>query len=496
MNGRIQFRGGQDPPPARRPPSKELSGSVAARCVLTVTLLVVAGGCSESLQQYTLLGDWRDRSADDTPLVLSGSSERDTAAYSESSKELSAADWRVLEEVAPRPVWERIERTRRQNPAAAVTTETDSDTAEGVDRLELPPLPDIPTETLAGGLVQIYYELQHYGGNEAHSIANGNTSRRTITLQPGDLKPVAAMISQRLGDKGECSAVPDQNSLVITCDPTVKDQALRLLAHVDVPERQVEITARIFEVSNDFDFQLGAKTLISHIASDNQQALASSFSAADFVGAVVNPATGNVPDPGAALRLMTAFTDAGLAFDVMFQALADTGLIKVVSSPRMTTQAGQTAYMLAGQELPVQSAMIANDQVITQSTEYKPVGVQLYVTPQVVGRDSVKLHVLTMVTAISGFAPLPSLDRSQATRRVTNPILDSREAETNVSVGDGETLVIGGLRTTRTVTREQKIPGLGDLWGAGWLFRNARSQRQINDLYFFVTPRILTVEAE
>jgi len=190
---------------------------------------------------------------------------------------------------------------------------------------------------------------------------------------------------------------------------------------------------------------------------------------------------------------MQVFTDAGLTLDATFQALADTGLIKVVSSPRMTVRAGQTAYLLAGQELPIQSAIIANDKLISQNVSYKPVGVQLYITPQVIGDDSVKLHVLTQVTAISGFAPLPPLDdrnRQEDSQALTNPILDSREAETNVSIGDDQTLVMGGLRMVRSINRDQKVPGLGDVKGLGWLFKNTRSQRQITDLYFFVTPSI------
>ena len=50
----------------------------------------------------------------------------------------------------------------------------------------------------------------------------------------------------------------------------------------------------------------------------------------------------------------------------------------------MTVAVGQTGYMLAGQELPIQSANIVNN-VLQTATSYKPVGVQLYVTPQSVG---------------------------------------------------------------------------------------------------------------
>jgi type II secretory pathway component GspD/PulD (secretin) len=156
----------------------------------------------------------------------------------------------------------------------------------------------------------------------------------------------------------------------------------------------------------------------------------------------------------------------------------------------MTVAAGQTGYMLAGQELPIQSSNIVNG-VISISTNYKPVGVQLYITPQSIGPDRVKLHAISIVSNISGFAPLPKIGGSNPEKMLVNPIIESREAETAVTVFDGDTLVISGLRMSRTATRENKVPGLGDLPLLGWLFKNHRSQQQLTDLYFFVTPTML-----
>jgi type II secretory pathway component GspD/PulD (secretin) len=84
-----------------------------------------------------------------------------------------------------------------------------------------------------------------------------------------------------------------------------------------------------------------------------------------------------------------------------------------------------------------------------------------------------------------------SLQGGDSIENLVNPIFNSREAETSVTVPDGDTLVIGGLRMVRHITRERKVPGLGDVKWLEWLFKNQRSQRQLSDLYFFVTPRII-----
>jgi type II secretory pathway component GspD/PulD (secretin) len=151
---------------------------------------------------------------------------------------------------------------------------------------------------------------------------------------------------------------------------------------------------------------------------------------------------------------------------------------------------GQTGYMLAGQELPIQSANIVNN-VLQTATSYKPVGVQLYVTPQAVGPNRVKLHTISIVSSVSGFSILPTLEGHNSPKSLMNPIIDSREAETAVTVDDGSTLVISGLRMIRTTSREEKVPGMGDMPLIGWLFKNHRTQQQQTDLYFFLTPTLL-----
>ena len=49
----------------------------------------------------------------------------------------------------------------------------------------------------------------------------------------------------------------------------------------------------------------------------------------------------------------------------------------------------------------------------------------------------------------------------------------------------------GNQPLVRSTARESKIPGLGDIPGLGWLFKNHRTQKQLTDLYFFVTPTLL-----
>ena len=453
-------------------------------------ILIASGGCTESvIRQYTRLGKWT--SPGETPTVISGTPKSDQAAFDASEETLSEADWKILEQIAPRPIWERIHEIRSSYLARRGRTGTQPARTER-DRPTKRAIPkDVPVTELPDGKVRIFYVLRHFGGTVASSTYDSGTQRRKIIREPVDLGPLVNLLNAQLSGKGSCTPLPSENAVVITCNADAKEMTLQLLADVDRPPRQVEIAARIFEVDHDFDFQFGAHALLQHLASDADQSLTSHFSTAGFLDSLTHTQLGDFAFQGSALRLMQVFGNSGLTLDATFQALADTRLIREVASPRITVQVGRTGQMLAGQELPIQSARYTSDQILTEKTTYRPVGVQLYITPQTIALDRVKLHILTVVSAIAGFEPGMSMDQAEATRVIVNPTFDSREAETHVTVPDGDTLVIGGLRMVRHITQERKVPGLGDIKYLEWLFKNHRSQRHLKDLYFFVTPHII-----
>ena len=479
----------------------------------------------------------------ETTSIISGSPDRDAAAFDASERHLTEVKWDVIQKKGPRPIWDRLG-TKADDEITGkglggVSSGRKPRRKAGQDRADRPTPPDreivfmpAPTPTPAPGApattqpttqpapqpngtakvlapfimrptyveedlpvkivelpdrrIRIIWALQNYGGSTVKSSRDVNTSRRAVEVTAPDLAPLINVLQQQLGTLGQVLPLPKENTVVISCDPAMKVPMLEMLYRLDVPPRQVEISAKIFEVSRDFDFQQGAKALAQRIASDNSQTAQSLFQTPNFLEAM----NAGTPFQGGVLTFMKVCEEMGISVDVSIQVLADAGMIKLVSSPRMTVAAGQTGYMLAGQELPVQSSSIVNG-TLQISTQYKPVGVQLYITPQSIGPDRVKLHTISIVSSVSGFAPLPKINGSNPDKVLVNPIIESREAETAVTVADGDTLVISGLRMSRTTTRENKVPGLGDLPLLGWLFKNHRSQQQMTDLYFFVTPTLL-----
>lgn len=452
--------------------------------VLGAFLLV--SGCSEKVTQSTKFSENNDFGQ--RPTVISSTPKGDAAALKASEDRLTEVRYGVLEKSGPKASWEGWGLDHKK---------TDEPVKEGAfhhqEKATSPttqPIEELPVKVveLPDGKIRLIWALRSYGGSSVTTSRDVNTARRTVTATPADLAPLVAVLTSHVGPAGVVMPLPRENTIVVTCDKAMKPSVLDVLSKLDIPARQVEISARIFEVSQDFDYQHGAQMIANRLAADSAQTASSVFSTQRFLDQIAQP--GNAPFQGGVISLMKTFQQAGISVDASFQILADVGLIRVVSSPRMTVAAGQTGYMLAGQELPIQTASIVNG-VLQISTTYKPVGVQLYITPQAVGADRVKLHAISIVSSVSGFNVMPKISGQNPNQVLVNPVIESREAETAVTIDDGSTLVISGLRMSRTTTRENKVPGLGDLPLLGWLFKNHRSQQQLTDLYFFVTPTLL-----
>jgi type II secretory pathway component GspD/PulD (secretin) len=118
---------------------------------------------------------------------------------------------------------------------------------------------------------------------------------------------------------------------------------------------------------------------------------------------------------------------------------------------------------------------------------YEDVGVELEVVPSIVdvrpGLGVVTLDLRTLeVSSVSGFVTAQKVDR---------PVFSVSSTNTKVTLNNGETFVIGGLKTRRTVHIEDRVPLLGRIWLLGYLFRSQEDIERHMDVLFFVTPYIL-----
>lgn len=152
---------------------------------------------------------------------------------------------------------------------------------------------------------------------------------------------------------------------------------------------------------------------------------------------------------------------------------------KIISKPRIVAQSGATAKIITGDALPILTAItLSGVNGVSQQVQYVNVGVTLQIAPRVSPDGFVTSNIYGVVSSVTGF--------SQG-----YPTISQREAETSVSVKDGETFIIGGLTQENLISNKSKIPLLGDIPLIGKAFSVEKTTKSKTELYIVITPYIV-----
>ncbi len=152
---------------------------------------------------------------------------------------------------------------------------------------------------------------------------------------------------------------------------------------------------------------------------------------------------------------------------------------KIVSKPRIAAQSGGEAKIVTGDALPILTSItLSGVNGVSQQVQYVNVGVTLQIAPRVSSDGYVTSHVFCVVSSVTGYSQ-------------NYPTISQREAETSVTVRDGETFVIGGLTQDSDIVSKSKVPGVGDIPLLGEIFHLNNETKAKTELYIVVTPRVV-----
>ncbi len=321
-----------------------------------------------------------------------------------------------------------------------------------------------------------------------------------------DLKTQLDAIRTAEGRTGTTTVDEKNNTLIVTESPEGLAAVERFLAEVDTRPRQVLIEAKLVEVKLSKDLALGIQWDYLNIDRARQfgqtgvntvgavPALVAAPPSQPFDRQTVNlpaqPVGAGGRGTGVILpadKVFGAFTFGRITNNYMLSATltaaASAGKVKVLSDPKVATLNGQQATINITTQTPYVTSNVAATGVATQSVAYVTTGIQLQVKPTINADGRVTLNINPRVSQPSATA---------ASQSATGAIaVDTREAQTNIMVKDGETIVIGGLITDSISNTEAKVPLLGDIPIIGWLFKKKTVIRSRVELLIFVTTRIL-----
>ncbi len=157
------------------------------------------------------------------------------------------------------------------------------------------------------------------------------------------------------------------------------------------------------------------------------------------------------------------------------------GLVTTLAQPNLTTISGETADFLAGGEYPVPIPDPASGSI---TISYKKYGVSLSYTPTVLANGRISLRVKPEVSELS-------TEGAVTVNGITVPALTVRRAETTVELGSGESFMIAGLMSNRSIGSIERTPGAADIPILGTLFKSDSFRRGDTELVIVVTPYLV-----
>jgi MSHA type pilus biogenesis protein MshL len=316
----------------------------------------------------------------------------------------------------------------------------------------------------------------------------GTSDRRVFTLdyvagpEYVDLwGEIASQVQALLSPSGKVTVSPNAGTLIVADRAENLDRVEAHLRHLEeIIGRQVQIEARVIEVTLNDRFQLGIDYGLFPRA-------------VGIGGSVAGAATGDNALFQAFAPVAGGF-QAGILrtndFSVLLEALHSQGQVNVLSAPRVSTLNNRPATINVTEQVPVVSREVVGGEVDATSTRdvydvtFEEAGIELEVTPQVSEDGALTIRVHPRVTEVSGSITTP--DGLQ-----TLPIINQRETDTVLKVRDGESIVLGGFIQTRRREELLKVPGLGDLPVLGPLFRRTDQREDKVELVILLTPRVL-----
>ena len=324
---------------------------------------------------------------------------------------------------------------------------------------------------------------------------------RLIPVSYAQAEELQARAKDLLSPRGSI-AVDDRTNVLIARDIAGNlNNIEELVRSLDTQTPQVLVEARIVEATSryirDIGIQWGGDATFSEatgnptgIAFPSRVGIAGGNYDQNTNSRGLSPFQGNVPQPNFAVNLPAATgtgqggaigfslgsVDNNFNVGLRLSAAEASGLLRIVSSPRILTLDNRDARISQGTLIPF--SQISAQGVQTTFQEAK---LQLLVRPHVTADGSVSMHV-----KINRDEP----DFNQTSAR-GDPTILKREAETDLLVMDGHTAVIGGIYTRNTGRNLDQVPFFGDIPILGILFQRRRASDTRNELVIFLTPRIV-----
>lgn len=329
------------------------------------------------------------------------------------------------------------------------------------------PLPELNTENTESERRRLFPQL----GEEDEQVPLDIDALREETAAPvaATSDPIGGLaVSANLAVR----IVADEASNSLLIRSTARDyrQLLTTISQLDVVPLQVMVNAVIAQITLNDETRFGVDW--SRIATDAAMNPLSSSLTTDFA-----PSLGG-------LMFSRGFLDGSARVEATLEAIAVNNDVRLLARPSLTVSNNQEGEIQIGAEVPVEAGQaLGAGGVSTTNIQYRPTGIELYITPQINDDEVVNLIIRQVLSSVD----------SSASGVNNNPVFNNQEISTNVVVRNGENIVLGGLIQNDIENLNTGVPVLNRLPLLGNLFSYQQISQERRELFIVLRPEIINL---
>lgn len=297
---------------------------------------------------------------------------------------------------------------------------------------------------------------------------------KTFYLSYLKAKDALPVISKVLKIK-DIIANEETNTITVRDTEKAIEIISKLIRANDIPSPEVVLNVEMLEINSSFQKKLGFSfsDSITFGISDTSSGIDSSadFRIAGF-GSIHDLA--NITDKEVYLSIPTVTLS-------LLKQDADT---RILARPSVRVSHNQKATILIGERIPLRSnRRTESDGTVTYDYQYQDVGIKLVATPQINRKGEIRMTLNLELSSLG--SNVGTLDDPQYA-------INTRSADTVLSVKDGNTVIIGGLTKKEDRATIKKMPVLGEMPFFSKLFTNNDTGDSGTELLITITPVIIS----
>lgn len=371
----------------------------------------------------------------------------------------------------------------------------DADSQEQVEQLFTYRVKNLVAQELADTLSEVFEDDDEPVFNQARNQNNSALNRpalfpeggqdaelevRAVELSDGVSATVVgssaasgAAVSANLSVKIVADAAT--NSLLIRSTARDYRQLLTTISQLDAVPLQVMVNALIAQITLNDSTRFGVDW--SRIANDATLNPISTTTTTSFM-----PAQGL-----GGLMFSKGFLDGAARVEATLEAIAANNDVRLLARPSLTVSNNQEGEIQIGADVPVEAGQsISTGGIATTNIQYRPTGIELYITPQINSDGVVNLIIRQVLSSVD----------TGASGVNDNPVFNNQEISTTVVVRNGENVVLGGLIQNDIESLNTGVPGLNRVPLLGNLFSYRQESQERRELFIVLRPEIINLNEQ